>query len=283
MTDTKTIGTRIADYRKAQNLTQDELGARLGVSNQAVSKWETGVSLPDVLLLPKIADVLGITLEKLYGIEKKAGAAPDKCEKADEFPAAAYELLFRFFNDSSNCRFPREADTEEGQLRVNRETLAHGYLWGCYSNTGGAVILSDSLSFADITYKLPGSEDIFSDGHLARMLRYLSDEILRKVLAFEYREAFLRSKCSNARFTVEEVAKGCGISREEAEEAMEKLILLKINATYLNEEKKYVYYFKVNTALFALTIFKLARLLGNDHAWRIIRDSSMTALDVFIP
>ena len=53
------IGENIARYRKAKNLTQEQLGELLGVTNQAVSKWESGVSMPDVMLLPKISNALG--------------------------------------------------------------------------------------------------------------------------------------------------------------------------------------------------------------------------------
>ena len=275
MTDTKTIGKQIADYRKAKNLTQDELGALLGVSNQAVSKWETGVSLPDVLLLPKIADALGVTLEQLYGIERKAGTDPGKCEKADEFPAAAYELLFRFFCSSTKMRFSCVDPSKEAQLRYNRESLEKGWLLGCYSNTGGATILSDSFAFTDTTYKLPGSEEIFLDGNLARKLRYLSDEILRKVLVYQYKTVFQRSKESNTSFYAAEIAKGCEISIEDAEEALEKLILLNINVLYTDEKKRSAYYFQMQSALFALAIFKLMYLQASDRGWHIVRDTSM--------
>ena len=65
------IGKNIAKFRKQLNLTQEELGEKLGVTNQAVSKWESAVSMPDVMLLPKIAEALNITLEELYGIAKR--------------------------------------------------------------------------------------------------------------------------------------------------------------------------------------------------------------------
>lgn len=65
------IGKNIAKYRKAKGLTQEELGAKLGVTNQAVSKWESEVSLPDVMLLPEITKVLGITLDDLYANKKQ--------------------------------------------------------------------------------------------------------------------------------------------------------------------------------------------------------------------
>lgn len=61
----ESIGNRIAKYRKQKNLTQEALAEQLGVSSQAVSKWETDVSCPDISLLPKLCGVLGITTDEL--------------------------------------------------------------------------------------------------------------------------------------------------------------------------------------------------------------------------
>ena len=44
------IGKNIAKYRKAKGLTQEELGTMIGITNQAVSKWESEVSMPDIML-----------------------------------------------------------------------------------------------------------------------------------------------------------------------------------------------------------------------------------------
>lgn len=60
------LGKKIAYYRKNKNITQDALAKQLGISNQAVSKWETEQSCPDVELLPKIADIFEITLDELF-------------------------------------------------------------------------------------------------------------------------------------------------------------------------------------------------------------------------
>lgn len=60
------IGKNIARFRKAKGLTQAELGDLLGVSNQAVSKWESEITMPDVMLLPKIAKELQIAIDDLY-------------------------------------------------------------------------------------------------------------------------------------------------------------------------------------------------------------------------
>lgn len=64
-----TIGKNIAQYRKERNLTQEALAQKLGVTNQAVSKWESDQSCPDVMLLPALADIFGIAIDELFGRE----------------------------------------------------------------------------------------------------------------------------------------------------------------------------------------------------------------------
>ena len=61
--DTQKVGKQIATLRKAKRLTQSELGERLGVSFQAVSKWERGETLPDITILPDLAKVLETTVD----------------------------------------------------------------------------------------------------------------------------------------------------------------------------------------------------------------------------
>ena len=62
----------IVRSRKALGLTQEGLAQKLGVTNQAVSKWESGQSCPDLALLPLLADLFGITIDELFGREPKA-------------------------------------------------------------------------------------------------------------------------------------------------------------------------------------------------------------------
>ena len=69
--DLKKVGEQIASLRKEKGLTQSELGERLGVSFQAVSKWERGEALPDITLLPDIAKILEASIDFiLTGSEK---------------------------------------------------------------------------------------------------------------------------------------------------------------------------------------------------------------------
>jgi len=61
------LGTQIAALRKKQNMTQEALAQKLRVTNQAVSKWESGQCCPDVQLLPQIADIFAVSLDELFG------------------------------------------------------------------------------------------------------------------------------------------------------------------------------------------------------------------------
>ena len=61
----ETIGSRISKYHKEKGMTQEELASRLGVSSQAVSKWENDQSCPDISLLPRLAKLLDVTVDEL--------------------------------------------------------------------------------------------------------------------------------------------------------------------------------------------------------------------------
>ena len=61
-----TIGEKIKSLRKFHSITQNVLASYLGVTGQSVSKWENGVSMPDLFLIPDIASYFGITIDELF-------------------------------------------------------------------------------------------------------------------------------------------------------------------------------------------------------------------------
>lgn len=73
--DNKTLGQRIAYYRKARNITQEELGEKCGVSSQAVSKWENDLSAPDITLIGTLAEIFCISTDELLGLKKEVATA----------------------------------------------------------------------------------------------------------------------------------------------------------------------------------------------------------------
>ena len=85
-----TIGKRISEYRKRKNLKQDELAEMLGVSAQAVSKWENDLSCPDISLLPALSDNLGISIDEIITGKRYY---PDACN-IEELDSKTFTLLF---------------------------------------------------------------------------------------------------------------------------------------------------------------------------------------------
>ena len=60
------IGKQIRDLRKAKGMTQEQLAEAVGVSFQAVSKWENNIALPDITLVPKLAQLFGVSIDELF-------------------------------------------------------------------------------------------------------------------------------------------------------------------------------------------------------------------------
>lgn len=77
------IGKEIAERRKAMGMTQDQLAERLGVTKQAVSKWENELCYPDITMLPELANIFGCTIDALFGLarevpQEEAGTEEEK-------------------------------------------------------------------------------------------------------------------------------------------------------------------------------------------------------------
>ncbi len=66
------IGEKIRYLRKQKNVTQEELAAVLHISFQAVSKWENGMSQPDIAMIPVISNYFGVTIDELFGYKLNA-------------------------------------------------------------------------------------------------------------------------------------------------------------------------------------------------------------------
>ena len=60
------IGQRIKELRKERHMTQEQLAELVGISFQAVSKWENGIALPDITLVPRLAQIFGVTTDELF-------------------------------------------------------------------------------------------------------------------------------------------------------------------------------------------------------------------------
>lgn len=93
------LGKKIKELRKAKGITQEQMAEAIGISFQAISKWETGISLPDITLAPAIARYFGVTMDELFDFDlremnEKVEAIRDEAYKFRETdPQRASDIL----------------------------------------------------------------------------------------------------------------------------------------------------------------------------------------------
>ena len=111
------IGSIIRDRRRAMDLTQEQLAEGLGVTCQSVSRWENGLTYPDIEFLPVLADLFGISLDELMGRtktakEKRLAKLWEEYEAIDD-PEARFNHLARMKEE-----FPEQWDIPHNMIRL---------------------------------------------------------------------------------------------------------------------------------------------------------------------
>ena len=89
--------SNVKKFRKAKHLSQEDFAMKLNVVRQTVSKWECGTTMPDILLLPVLAEIFETSIDALFGIEENINATAlhaEKPEAAEKPKKTAKKLLF---------------------------------------------------------------------------------------------------------------------------------------------------------------------------------------------
>ncbi|MHB9036094.1 MAG: helix-turn-helix domain-containing protein [Armatimonadota bacterium] len=97
--DVRQLGNRLKDQRDKRKLRQADIAGALGVSTQAVSKWERGENAPDISLLVELGRLLGVSVEWILG-----GTSAE----TDTFPAAVFCTSLNGFAERASSMSPRE-------------------------------------------------------------------------------------------------------------------------------------------------------------------------------
>lgn len=102
------LGDKIKQLRYKAGLTQEQLGDTLGVSAQSVSKWETAAAMPDITLLPPLAEVFGVSIDELFDLtkEQKWRRIESRMDMEEELPAD----IFREYEAFLREQLPNEED-----------------------------------------------------------------------------------------------------------------------------------------------------------------------------
>lgn len=128
------IGTMIKKLRTERGITQEELAAKLGVSFQAVSKWETCTTTPDIALLPDIALYFGVSMDALFSMESDDYLERISTMLCDEHTIStenfvwAERYLKGVLSEDHTNNYARSLLVELYAHRENRDSLAQGRL-----------------------------------------------------------------------------------------------------------------------------------------------------------
>ena len=226
--ETMKINEQIIFLRKQKGMTQEEVACVLGVTNQAVSKWESAQCCPDIELLPAIAELFEVTIDELMG-HKVAGGLGDIClkirnyytelpekesfEKAYRIAALLHEIAL---TDGYKKFLPWKKDRDYSADEVGRWGLSLSVEEeGCTGRKSNCIMFS--LGKAETA---PMISDLRG---LSRNLEKLSQIHVLKVMYALYG---LTSGDSGLYVSCEEIEQEAQLSASQVEEALEQLPLL---------------------------------------------------------
>lgn len=170
------MGMRISARRRDKGLTQEALANILGVSNQAVSKWEGDICCPDIALLPQLVDALEMTLDELFGRESKAASAPVNDQVlpvAAELPWEDDDSIHAVLFQGHRLLLPREGSLfrhdKYDEIRKTVELHFSGSAQDIYSDfsivctdttIGGNVKAGDGITCGDIGGNVQAGDNV---------------------------------------------------------------------------------------------------------------------------
>ena len=95
------IGAKIKYLRCKSGLTQEQLAEKLGLSGQSVSKWENAVAMPDITLLPKLAEEFGVSIDELFDLtcEQKLRRIENRMDLEGELPGDVFREYEEFLKE----------------------------------------------------------------------------------------------------------------------------------------------------------------------------------------
>ena len=252
-----TIGKNIAELRKSSRMTQEQLAETLGVSSQTISKWENEITMPDIMLLPVIADCFDITVDELYGGRKQM--ENHRAIDYDDIPELLYDTIIdltqRGWVDTAEGKnLETEKERMKSYLADNRQVKT-----ATFSNKRGAVIATSEIG---LLHRGKANADQLVQEGIGRVLEILSNAAVRRVFAYEMENM-------TKPITASYVAKKCDISPDEAALALERLAEIHVNqpTDVMIDENNSVRMYALHSdecMMYMLMILKTARLIDEN-------------------
>ena len=206
----KTLGERIAELRRERGMTQENLAQTVGVSAQAISKWETCATMPDITLLPVLAGVFEVSIDALFSVEnqKKKPEFP-----YEETPAAVYDMILNTMWSLDN------GDVEKTRSALRDDPSVQS---GFISYQASSVYAARDLALAWLPDKKQ-SLSLLENENTADFLAALADKAVRAVLSYMVQNP-------GRAFTASSAAAKTGLPETDVAEALEKLVKYQLSS-----------------------------------------------------
>lgn len=181
-------GEQLAFLRREKQVTQEQLAQAVGVTNQAVSKWESGQSYPDITLLPRLAEYFQVTVDELLGVAGSQEMRNLYLGVKDLFRETAKEECFSLaFKLATLLHEGAVSGGYKGYLPWDEKTQygldKEPYKWGvsiCCEPQGATAHIRNGIFFSDQKYYSPMSRgDIAA---ISETLQTLADLNVLKTL-----------------------------------------------------------------------------------------------------
>lgn len=250
------IGKRIAAMRKERGVKQEELANYVGVSAQAVSKWENG-GVPDTELLPLIADFFSVSVDHLFG-RSITRCGDLQSAIMDKVGDTAYEQQFKqVFNycwDMERAMMLKgceKCSIEEYEDRIKENDQSYSSIITDYGFTRMGI--ANRLQYFLIVPEVKDTDAAFFNGiDYPSFFKDLSDQDVFNACVI------LHKRANKKAFTPNYLVKNSGLSPEGVQRAL--AILAKYGMIYpkeieLDDEVKTVYQFEPSPSFIALLIF----------------------------
>ena len=252
----ETIGKQIASLRKEKGVRQEELAKYVGVSAQAVSKWENG-GVPDVELLPKIADFFSVSIDRLFdrnisdsnlqsALMKKIIEIPD-----DQKIKVAFDLCW----DIERALYPYYKYIDKDSIEDYAEEFDGKGVYSSIMRNDGFTLMGISdchKYFLLVPDPRSTNEAYFGEIDYPAFFKDMSDRTFFDACVF------LNQRDANKAFTPMLLVKNLGIDAQKADEilkTLEKYHLVYPSQIEMDDELKTVYRFSPPPSFVALLIF----------------------------
>ncbi len=263
-----TIGDKIAELRKLKGFTQEQLGEIIGVSAQSVSKWENGTTMPDVMLLPIIADTFDMPIDFLFGRDS-SNAQNINADKTLECACEALKKTIVSTGFGFDCNSTKSYDEQLKEYKSSLESDAQ--VRSVIIRNHGVVYYRENIGGLMLKKPKDGWATLLEDDDAAKIISLLNNRNFCKALS-----TIIKAKMTS--FTISFLCHICKIAQtSELKEALLSSGFFEVKSVKIDENDIEIYDLKQSHRLFMIfAVLQYAKEFANyeDRCYYYFGDSN---------